>query len=49
MIEQLLNENNLNQDKIEGLLSDLFTKGTDYADLYFQHSIAESWFINAFE
>ncbi|VVM18403.1 TldD protein, part of TldE/TldD proteolytic complex [uncultured Gammaproteobacteria bacterium] len=45
MIEQLLNENNLNQDKIEGLLSDLFAKGTDYADLYFQHSIAESWFL----
>ncbi len=45
MIEQLLNENYLNQDKIEGLLSDLFVKGTDYADLYFQHSIAESWFL----
>ncbi len=45
MIEQLLNENYLNQDKIEVLLSDLFVKGTDYADLYFQHSIAESWFL----
>lgn len=45
MIEQLLNENYLNQDKIEGLLSDLFVQGTDYADLYFQHSIAESWFL----
>ncbi|CAB5496348.1 TldD protein, part of TldE/TldD proteolytic complex [Bathymodiolus thermophilus thioautotrophic gill symbiont] len=45
MIEQLLNENYLNQDKIEGLLSDLFVKGIDYADLYFQHSIAESWFL----
>jgi TldD protein len=45
MIEQLLNENYLNQDKIKGLLSDLFVKGIDYADLYFQHSIAESWFL----
>lgn len=45
MIEQLLNENYLNQDKIEGLLSDLFVKGIDYADLYSQHSIAESWFL----
>jgi hypothetical protein len=27
------------------LLSDLFVKDVDYADLYFQHSVAESWFL----
>ena len=43
MIEQLLNEHQLNPEKISNLLSDLFVKGTDYADLYFQHSVAESW------
>lgn len=45
MIEQLLNENHLNQAKIKESLSDLFVKDVDYADLYFQHSIAESWFL----
>ncbi len=45
MIEQLFNENYLNQDKIGSLLSDLFVKDADYADLYFQHSVAESWFL----
>lgn len=45
MIEQLLNESHLNQAKIQESLSDLFVKGADYADLYFQHSLAESWFL----
>lgn len=45
MIEQLLNENHLNQAKVKESLSDLFIKDVDYADLYFQHSIAESWFL----
>lgn len=45
MIEQLLDQHHLNQDKIDGLLSDLFVKGVDYADLYFQHSVSESWFL----
>jgi TldD protein len=43
MIEQLLNEHQLNPEKISNLLSDLFVKDVDYADLYFQHSVAESW------
>lgn len=45
MIQQLLNDHGLNQDKINGLLGGLFVKGSDYADLYFQHSVAESWFL----
>jgi len=45
MIEQLLDDNHLNQAKISNLLSSLAESGGDYADLYFQHSVAESWFL----
>ena len=45
MIEQLLDDHHLNQEKITDLLSSLAVKGVDYADLYFQHSVAESWFL----
>jgi len=45
MIEQLLDDHHLNQEKITKLLSSLAVKGVDYADLYFQHSVAESWFL----
>ncbi|SFV78004.1 TldD protein, part of TldE/TldD proteolytic complex [hydrothermal vent metagenome] len=45
MIEQLLDNHHLNQEKITSLLSSLAAKGVDYADLYFQHSVAESWFL----
>lgn len=45
MIDQLLDEHHLNQEKITSLLSSLAVKGVDYADLYFQHSVAESWFL----
>ncbi|MBW5290906.1 MAG: TldD protein, part of TldE/TldD proteolytic complex [Candidatus Ruthia sp. Asou_11_S2] len=45
MIEQLLDDHHLNQEKITTLLSSLVVKGTDYADLYFQHSAVESWFL----
>lgn len=45
MIEQLLDDNHLNQEKITATLSALAVKGVDYADLYFQHSVAESWFL----
>jgi TldD protein len=45
MIEQLLDQHHLNQNKISSLLTDVFVKGADYADLYFQHSVAESWFL----
>ena len=43
MIEQLLDDHHLNQEKITTLLSSLAVKGTDYADLYFQNSQYESW------
>ncbi len=43
MIESLLHENQLSNDNISSLLSSLFVKGIDYADLYFQYSVAESW------
>ncbi|NYT27120.1 metalloprotease TldD [Candidatus Thiodubiliella endoseptemdiera] len=45
MIEQLLAEHKLNQNKITTLLSSLAVKGVNYADLYFQHSISESWLL----
>ncbi|BAS67374.1 MAG: metalloprotease TldD [Gammaproteobacteria bacterium] len=45
MIEELLNEHQLSQEKIDNLLSDLYVKGVNYADLYFQHSLSESWFL----
>ncbi len=45
MIDELLDDHGLNQAKISNLLGDLFVKGSDYADLYFQHSVAESWFL----
>ncbi|QKQ23722.1 metalloprotease TldD [Candidatus Ruthia endofausta] len=45
MIEQLLDDHHLNQEKITALLSSLAIKGADYADLYFQHSVIESWFL----
>ncbi len=45
MIKQLLDDHHLNQEKIHTLVEDLSASGTDYADLYFQHSVAESWFL----
>ena len=45
MIEQLLDDHHLNQEKIYSLVEDLSLSGADYADLYFQHSVAESWFL----
>ncbi len=46
MIEQLLDDHHLNKNKITSLLSSLAVKGVDYADLYFQHSVAESWYLD---
>lgn len=45
MIEELLEKHHINQNKITSLLSSLADKGADYADLYFQHSVAESWLL----
>jgi TldD protein len=43
MIEELLNKNQLNNENISSLLASLFVQQVDYADLYFQYSMAESW------
>jgi TldD protein len=45
MIEKVLKNNNLDDSKITFLLSDLFTHNSDYADLYFQYSVNESWLL----
>ena len=45
MIEHLLDDNQLDEHKIANLLDALADTGSDYADLYFQHSLAESWLL----
>lgn len=45
MIDQLLEDNRLNPQTIHDLLGSLSSQGSDYADLYFQHSVAESWLL----
>ncbi len=45
MIEQLLDDHQLNSQKINNLLCGLFVKDSNYADLYFQHAVTESWFL----
>ncbi|WP_428086310.1 metalloprotease TldD [Candidatus Thioglobus sp.] len=45
MIEQLLDDHHLTPEKIHSLLDSLSEKSPDYADLYFQYSVAESWFL----
>ena len=46
MINQLLNDYSITKDRIYGLLNSLSETGSDYSDLYFQHSIAESWLLD---
>ena len=46
MIDQLLNDHRITKDRIYGLLNSLSETGADYCDLYFQHSIAESWLLD---
>ena len=46
MINQLLNDHSITKDRIYGLLNSLSETGADYCDLYFQHSIAESWLLD---
>ena len=46
MIDQLLNDHSITKDGIDGLLNSLSETGADYSDLYFQHSIAESWLLD---
>jgi len=46
MIKQLLNDHNISKDGVFDLLTSLSETGADYADLYFQHSEAESWMLD---
>ena len=46
MIQQLLDDHSINQEGIFDLLDSLSETGADYADLYFQHSEAESWVLD---
>ena len=46
MINQLLDDHSITKDRIYGLLNSLSETGSDYSDLYFQHSIAESWLLD---
>ncbi|MCS5591004.1 MAG: metalloprotease TldD [Gammaproteobacteria bacterium] len=46
MIQQLLDDHNINQEGVFDLLTSLSETGADYADLYFQHSEAESWLLD---
>jgi len=46
MIKQLLDDHGINQEGVFDLLGSLSETGADYADLYFQHSEAESWVLD---
>ena len=46
MINQLLNDHKINETEIFNLLSSMSGNGSDYSDLFFQHSIAESWVLD---
>tara|TARA_B100000959_G_scaffold6623_1_gene6772 strand:+ start:484 stop:1902 length:1419 start_codon:yes stop_codon:yes gene_type:complete len=46
MINQLLNDHKINEVEVYNLLSSLSGTGSDYSDLYFQHSVAESWVLD---
>lgn len=42
-MQEILQNEKINDNTIHSLLSDLHLKGCDYSDLYFQHSLTESW------
>ena len=46
MINQLLNDHSISKDRVYSLLNSLSETGAEYSDLYFQHSIAESWLLD---
>ena len=46
MINQLLNDHKINEAEVLTLLASTSDKGSDYSDLFFQHSIAESWVLD---
>ncbi len=46
MINQLLSDNKINEKEVFSLLNSLSETGAEYSDLYFQHSVAESWVLD---
>jgi|TARA_B110000459_G_scaffold153085_1_gene167170 TldD protein len=46
MINQLLNDHKINESEVFNLLNSLSETGSEYSDLYFQHSVAESWVLD---
>jgi TldD protein len=46
MINELLNDHKINENEVFNLLSSMSDNGSDYSDLFFQHSIAESWVLD---
>ena len=46
MINELLSDHKINEAEVFNLLSSMADNGSDYSDLYFQHSIAESWVLD---
>ena len=46
MIKQILGEHKINENEVFNLLSSLSETGAEYSDLYFQHSVAESWVLD---
>ena len=46
MINELLNDHKISETEVFNLLSSMSDNGSDYSDLFFQHSIAESWVLD---
>ncbi len=46
MINDLLSDHKINEAEVFNLLSSMADNGSDYSDLFFQHSIAESWVLD---
>ena len=46
MINELLNDYKINESEIFNMLNSLSDTGSEYSDLYFQHSVAESWVLD---
>ena len=46
MINELLDDHKINEAEVFNLLSSMSDNGSDYSDLFFQHSIAESWVLD---
>ncbi|AXE62638.1 metalloprotease TldD [Candidatus Thioglobus sp. NP1] len=46
MINELLSDHKINESEIFNMLNSLSDTGSEYSDLYFQHSVAESWVLD---